>query len=293
MILQTYLSALIQSFRKKGFDEPMMEAELLVSAILGWRRSELVSRDQAELDQKTSDRLNEAADRRLQGEPLAYILGKKDFYKSSFFVGPGVLIPRPETEMLVEGALNKLTGGHSYLVADFGAGSGCIGISILLELAQVEVVFVEKSEQALHYLKKNLSTHSVANRAQAVNQSVESFSWERPFDLIAANPPYIALNDPHVMPEVHGFEPHEALYSDEEGLRDIKIWAKKAAMLLKPGGGLLMEIGADQSEKLKSEPWQEWGFSELKFHRDLSGLNRMVDARRSHVSIIKKAESGG
>lgn len=277
MKLGTFTEELTNSLRASGLEQPLSEAQLLISGVLGQTRTQVISDDQQELTIYQLALLQAAVSRRVRGEPLSYILGKKEFYKASFAVGPNVLVPRPESELLVETALQKFpTHSQPLQIADFGAGTGCIGISILLERPHAKLVAIENSSEAQVYLRKNIATYQLESRVVLNGDSVENFHRAQRFDLIVANPPYIKHGDPDVMPSVHQFEPHVALYSDEDGLGAIRRWSKKAAGLLKPDGFLLMEIGAGQEEILRREPWGEWGLNLLEVRNDLAGLPRMI-----------------
>ena len=277
MKLGEFTQELTNTFREVGFEQPLSEAQLLISGVLGQTRSQIISEDQQELTIYQLALLQAAVSRRQKGEPLAYILGKKDFFKASFAVGPHVLIPRPETELLVEVALEKFpTTNQPLQIADFGAGSGCIGLSILLERPFAKLVAIENSVEAHVFLKKNIATYQLDSRVVVNGGTVEDFKRAQLFDLIVANPPYIAHGDKNVMPAVHQFEPHVALYSDQMGLGAIRRWAQKSAELLKPDGFLLMEIGADQETQLREEPWDQWGLKLIEVRNDLAGLPRLI-----------------
>jgi release factor glutamine methyltransferase len=287
MRVKDLLAKFVLELRAQGFEQPQSEAELLVSGVLGWRRHDLIARDQEALSPTQITLCEQALVRRKNGEPLAYILGCKDFYKHSFFVGPGVLIPRPETEMIVEAALECFAEKNAHIqLADLGAGTGCIGLSILAERSDAKLVAIEKSPEARVYLEKN--THhlfSLKSRVQIFAGSVEDAlgvhpNWASYFDLIVANPPYIATDDPDVMPEVRRYEPAIALFAEDNGRALIREWSKLAAKCLKPGGWFLLEIGSGQADIIESEPWLQWGYEVVKLRRDLSEHPRLVLARR-------------
>ncbi|MGE0762886.1 MAG: peptide chain release factor N(5)-glutamine methyltransferase [Bdellovibrionales bacterium] len=268
-----------EQLRTRGFEQPLAEAHLLICGVLGWTRTQVISDDQKQLATAQLEQLRSAIERRLQGEPLAYILGRKDFYKSIFHVGPGALIPRPETEMLVEFALKHFPNQqHELWLADFGAGSGCVGISILLERPQARLVAVESSMKAQEYLRKNLQHYGLEERCEILHLEVEKFKCTKKFDLVVANPPYIAADDKNVASDVQSFEPPTALYADQNGLGAIRRWAEVAGQVLRPQGLLLMEIGASQKAAVLAEPWSKWGFSAPEIKKDLAGLSRMIVA---------------
>ena len=277
MTLRQFTQELSQTFRSLNFEQPLSEAQFLISGVLGQTRTQIISNDQQELSIYQLALLQAAVHRRSQGEPLAYILGTKDFYKAQFAVGPQVLIPRPETELMVETALEKFSVVNQPLqMADFGAGTGCIGISILLERPMAKLVAIENSVEAQSFLKKNITTYLLDTRVTIYAGTVESFHRAQRFDLIVANPPYIAWGDPNVMGAVYQFEPHEALYADEDGLGAIRRWAKKSVELLKPEGVLLIEIGAGQDEQWRREPWSTYGLRLIEIRNDLAGLPRLL-----------------
>lgn len=237
----------------------------------------MVTRDQDFLEPNDLRLLDLALLRRLAGEPLAYVCGFKDFYKHRFLVGPGVLIPRPETEIVVEAALDFLPQGESR-IADFGAGTGCIGISILLERPAARLVAVEKSPDALKYLRRNIKELGVGARTEVAPIAVEELP-DKDFDLIVANPPYIAPTDPNVEENVRRFEPALALFSDGEGLGAIHRWLDEAARILKVNGRLIMEVGAGQSKILREYSVQGLKFDSVK--RDLAGHERVLIWRKT------------
>lgn len=285
MILKAFQSQLVDHLRHQGFEEPLMEAECLMAGVLGMGRAQLLARDQDQIPEESLRQLQSAQTRRLSGEPLAYILGYKDFFKARFAVGPGALIPRPETELLVMNVLREFPPSAEFAIADFGAGTGCIGYSVLLERPHSHLFAVEKSNEARFYLEKNRRELNLEKRTEIFNGAVEDINTRDLFDVIVANPPYIAPHDPSVMTSVDRFEPHEALYADLNGLGAIQRWAKIAATMLKPGSLFLMEIGSDQGEAMKKQAWVEWGFENPSIERDLAGLNRMVAVRRRRAIL--------
>ncbi|MBX7230493.1 MAG: peptide chain release factor N(5)-glutamine methyltransferase [Bdellovibrionales bacterium] len=270
-------------FKQINFIQPRTEAELLVAGILNWPRIHLMTRETELLSSAQWVVLDRGRTRRLQGEPLAYILGEKNFYKSSFVVGPGVLIPRPETEIVVETVL-KLTHGlrHHLKVADFGAGSGCIGLSLLLEQPLFSLMAVESSDEAIRYLNKNINKFHLYNRVQVLPRRVERLSQfvkENEFDLIVANPPYIAKDDPSVEKAVREYEPPAALFSPDQGFGAMKSWLEMGIRLLKNEGYMVMEIGSNQESQVKQFA-EHLGWEFLYLQKDLAGLPRVVTLKK-------------
>lgn len=277
MKLRDWLNSTADQFRSLGLSHPLSETEIMTSGILNFSRPELLAKDKNTLSESDFARLQQALERRLAGEPLAYILGYKDFYRSRFLVGPGVLIPRPETELVVDLALDLV--GASARVADFGAGSGAIGFSILHERSEVDLVAVEKSERAFYYLAQNLK--NLGLRAKLVQSSVEDFSTQienqNSFDAVVANPPYIGRESAEIEDAVKKFEPHEALFADESGLKAHRQFNESARRILKKGAWYISEIGYDQAEQVKILLSD---FDHVEIKRDLSGRDRVVLARR-------------
>ena len=223
-------------------------------------------------------------ERRCSGEPLEYIVGEQEFFGLSFLVSPAVLIPRPETEILVEKALAlaRRSSVESLRFADVGTGSGCIAVSVARELPQSHVWAVDISQAALAVACRNAARHGVADRVHFVcADMLECFRPPRPFDFILSNPPYVGGTEiPDLPPVVREHEPRVALFGGASGTEACTHLANEAGLYLAPGGYLLMEIGAGQSEvvtgilrsaKLEVETVVE----------DLSGIPRCIVACRS------------
>jgi len=219
------------------------------------------------------------AARRETGEPMAYILGWKEFYGRNFAVNSGVLVPRPETELLIDAALAKFPVNESVLFADLGCGSGCILATLLLEAEAWQGCGVEVSEAALAVSRENIKNHGVSDRARLVHADFTENPFEQSdFDLIVSNPPYISSAEYESLGfEVRNFEPRLALESGPDGLNHPRQVVALAEKSLKPGGWLLMEIGSEQGEAaaalLDRKIWRD-----VKILADLAGLDRIVSA---------------
>jgi release factor glutamine methyltransferase len=283
-------------FLSKGIESARLDAELLLASSLGWRRLDIYLKYDYPMSEEELARAREMVKRRAQGEPIAYILGKKEFYQSEFFVQPGVLVPRPETELLVEAAINFLNKKKQSLtsamtesestiqfkVADFGTGTGCIGLSITKALQEVRLCAFDISTVAQQVFQKNSELLGLQDRcnfyACDLNDAADSLASvvksQEPFDLVAANPPYIALNDSGIEKNVVKFEPHEALFAAEEGFKSIRLWSKKASECLKNGGAYIFEIGAQQGEQVITE--MKMIFSDVQLIKDYAGHDRIV-----------------
>src|SRR6185295_15893237 len=260
-----------------GVPEARGEAGSLLSFILGKDRTFLISHAEDETDEISFVRLREFVERRAAGEPLQYITGVQDFYGREFSVTPYVLIPRPETELLVEAAL-QIVGDTALFICDVGTGSGCIAVTLLCELSNARAVAIDKSLPALEIAKINAQKHSVADRAIFVVSdcfdSLNSRDYE--FDLIVSNPPYVAEAALEgLQREVRDHEPLIALSPGGDGLGVIRRLINDGPAFIKPNGHMLMEIGFDQGEAVESLiNGSAWSLLEIR--DDLQGIPRIV-----------------
>jgi release factor glutamine methyltransferase len=211
--------------------------------------------------------------RRLEGEPVAYIVGEKEFYGRMFKVTPDVLIPRPETELLVESALKCLPNDHPARILDIGTGSGCIALSLALERPDCLVTAVDLSAQALTIAQEN--AHCLHAQVRLLQSNLFDSLGDTRFDLIVSNPPYIPARDPHLRQGDVRFEPKQALSSGPEGLDTLKPLVQSAPDHLEPGGWLMLEHGWDQQDSCRSL-LVESGFMKIQCLRDLAGHGRVT-----------------
>lgn len=291
MKLKEILEKTAGFFREKGFPSARLDAELLLSFGLGIERIRLYIDFDRPVTEDELTRCRDLVRRRIQGEPVAYILGKKDFYNLTFSVGPGVLIPRPETEHLVEIALNhaRALGDREIHVVDLGCGSGCIGISFLKNHSAARVLALDASGEALAYARGNRDrllgaeagvsfiegdASSVGVRDRALREA--GFDG---IDILLANPPYIAEGDPRVEADVKTFEPSSALFAPDNGLGALKAWSREWVSRVNPGGLVAMEMGLDQGAEMQSH-FREMGLDQVKIIKDLSGHDRIIQGVR-------------
>lgn len=211
--------------------------------------------------------------RRLLGEPLQYILGEWEFYGIPMLVGPGVLIPRADTEIAVEKAIELLKGKNAPRVLDICAGSGCIGITIA-KTSNAKVSFLEKSDEAIQYLEKNLELNEVCGKVYKAD-ALEQPPMAENFDLIISNPPYIKTADLGSLQKEVQFEPKMALDGGEDGLIFYREIAKNYKPLINYGGSLVFEIGFDEADEV-SKILENEGFKDVKAIRDYGGNMRVV-----------------
>ena len=259
-----------------GVPEARREASSLLSFVLGKDRTFLISHAEDPVDDDSLSQLREFVERRAAGEPLQYITGVQDFYGREFRVTPDVLIPRPETELLIEEAL-QLTGKDAF-ICDVGTGSGCIALTLLCELPNARAVAVDKSAAALEIAKLNAAKQSVADRTVfLVSDCFDALNRDEfQFDLIVSNPPYVsAAALTGLQREVRDHEPLVALSPGPDGLSVIRRLLTEAPAYLKPNGHMLMEIGFDQGEAVRNLI-DESVWSLLEVRPDLQCIPRIV-----------------
>lgn len=252
---------------------PMLEARMLWQHVLQVSRTWLITHDDEPIATERVQAYRQAEVRRLAGEPMAYILGSREFMGHDFTVSPAVLIPRPETELLVETAVKLLVGRENARVLDLGTGSGAIAISIALACPAAQVVATDLSAEALHVARSN---------ARNLGADVEFLqgSWYQAlppgkvFDLIVSNPPYIAMDDPHLAQGDLRFEPVMALSDHNDGLDAYRAIITGAHAYLRPGAGLYVEHGYDQSGPVCTLLRQA-GFHKVHSLPDLAGILRV------------------
>ncbi|MDX3893696.1 peptide chain release factor N(5)-glutamine methyltransferase [Pusillimonas sp.] len=258
-----------------GTPLPRLETQMLLQHVLGVSRAWLIAHDTDPLDEAHVREFEALCARRLAGEPMAYLTGRREFMGHSFAVEPGVLIPRPETELLVETALGELArrGGERPRVLDLGTGSGAIAVSVALARPDAEVVATDLSEAALGVARRN--ARALGARIEFLPGSwFQALEGQRPFDLIVSNPPYIRDDDPHLAQGDLRFEPAGALTDGADGLGALAHIAARAPQWLAPGGGVWMEHGYDQAADVRRF-LLEAGFERVRSLLDLAGIERV------------------
>jgi release factor glutamine methyltransferase len=258
-----------------------LDAEVLARQVLGWDRARfLVDRN----EKATSVFLLQyepLVARRERREPVSYILGTREFWGLPFEVGPDVLIPRPETEFIVEETL-ALTGTDSHpLIIDVGTGSGCIAIALAREIPGARLIATDVSKYALAVARRNAIRHEVADRITFVETSFLD-GIDDSADLIVSNPPYVpAVAQPALTPEVRDYEPALAVFGGEDGLDGLRSVVQAAATRLKPGGWLVMEFGCGQDDCVTDLVSGINGIDVVKIRHDLQDIPRTVVCRRT------------
>ncbi len=263
-----------------GIDSASLDARLLARHAFGFDALELAMRENEPAPEKAVSRLQALGQRRLAGEPVARILGEKEFYGLSFELSPETLVPRPETELVVDLAHNALKDRKSSRLIDLGTGTGCIAIALLKKLPGSEAIVTDISAGALETAQRNAERHGVASRMQ-----FRQGDWFAPImddevvDVIVSNPPYVAHGAIATLDvEVRDNDPHLALDGGSDGLDPYRVLARDSAHHLVPDGVIVLEHGAGQSSALMSL-FRRHGFVNPVRHDDLAGHDRVLFAR--------------
>lgn len=284
---------MLQSTLSLDTREARIEVQMLLQSVLNVTRAYLLAHPERELSEAEEAAYRALLQRRLAGEPMAHILGEREFFGLSFKVTPATLIPRPETELLVELALERIpspsasllplprTGegkGRGFRVLDLGTGTGAIALSIAHARPDVEVVAVDASAAALAVARENARRLNIRNATFAQSDWFSALSGQR-FDLIVSNPPYIAADDAHLTLGDVRFEPMTALASGADGLDDIRRIVAQAGGFLEPGGWLLLEHGYDQAAVVR-QLLVKHDFVEIFSALDIAGIERVGGGKR-------------
>jgi release factor glutamine methyltransferase len=256
-----------------------LDAEILLAHTLQVTRSHLHAWPDRKLDAAEQNIFLQYISRRLQSEPIAYITGHREFWSLDFVVTPDVLIPRPETELLVELVLKEFTTDEPKMIADLGTGSGAIALSLAHEKPDWNIYATESNIAALEVAIDNAKRLDILN----VNFTMGHWCNALPnlhFDAIISNPPYIEAGDSELNQDVIKFEPHQALFSGELGLQDISEIINSSKNYLKSRGCLLIEHGYRQAKAVKGF-FAQAGFTEITLYKDMAGLDRVTTGRFS------------
>ncbi len=282
-MMTTVRSALLaarEAFLSAGIDTPDLDAELLVAHVLGRDRSWVLAHPEGQLDDAAVERLQALVARRARREPLAYILERRDFYDLILWVTPAVLIPRPETEILVERALDWLRAHPQARVADIGTGSGAIALALARHAPPTVTLYAtDISQQALAVARENARRLGLEGRVVFLHGDLLA-PLPEPIDLLVANLPYVstAVRD-ELMPEVQEYEPAAALFSDADGLAHIQALLDQAPARMRSGGCILLEIGHDQGGRARAMAQAAFPHAHVQIHPDLAGRDRILEVR--------------
>ena len=274
--LRDLLAAAAQRLAKIS-ETPRLDAELLLAAALERPRSYLHAWPERVPEPDRVARFFAWLDRRQAGEPIAYLLGRREFWSLELEVTPDTLIPRPETELLVELALERLPADRTCALADLGTGSGAIALALAVERPRARIVATDLGPAALTVARRNARRLNIGNVEFREGDWCAPLAGER-FDLLVSNPPYIAATDPHWRQGDLRFEPAAALVAGEDGLDALRSIVAQAPACLRTGGWLLLEHGYDQGEAVPNLLRQR-GFVDVSDHRDAANLSRASAGR--------------
>lgn len=270
-------------FREHGVESPRLCAEILLAYAMGCERIELYTRHESIPDQEVLRRFRSAVKQAAAGRPIGHLTGKKEFFSLEFEVTPEVLIPRPETEVLVERVIHLVRHGEDELrsILDLGTGSGCIAISLAKNLPDVAMFACDVSPTAIEVARRNAAHHGVLNRIGIrLGDLFEPWEPDRRFDVIVSNPPYVAESEAASLPaNVRDFEPHGALFAGTDGLDILRRLIVTAPQHLTAGGHLLTEMAYNQAAAVRSL-LDETGWRDIVTYRDDLGHERVAHARR-------------
>ena len=275
MNYQKILNNGINSLKISNIINPELDSELLLSKALNKKREKILTNLKKEINKKQLDKFNLYLSRRKKKEPIAYILGFKYFWKYKFYINKSVLVPRPETEQIVEETLNYLSNNESKKILDIGTGSGCIIVSVLKERSKCKAIAIDISSKALKVAKTNAKIHHLENKIKFINIDIDKFNYNK-YDLILSNPPYISNIDLiRLDDDIRIYEPRESLSGGLDGYEKIIKVIEKSSKLLKNNGKLIVEIGDTQKNNVL-KLLKNNGFYINKTGKDLSGRDRCI-----------------
>lgn len=290
MLVQEVLQRTIKHFEKLKLDRPKFIAESVIASAMNWKRLDLFLKMDYPLSEKELSILRDWVKRCSTGEPLAYIEGRREFYGIDFKVEPGILIPRNETELIVDEAISfyKMLQLNEARVLDFGCGSGCIGISLLKELERSKLVGVDISKKAVEISKANSLFNEVSDRAYFIETDVNCLQENAILEflndqanIVVANPPYISNEDEDISEQVKTYEPHIALFAAEDGMEFYYKWIPIALKLLATPGICLFEIGWKQGGLVKNFITKNFPDTSFEILKDYNGHDRLLKLTRN------------
>jgi release factor glutamine methyltransferase len=261
-------------------DEAKLEARFILEHVLKITQKEIIQKSDLQIDTDNQTEIEYITEKRIVGIPLPYLLGEWSFYGRTFKVNPHVLIPRADTEILIEKALSKINAHDLYEILDLGCGTGIIGITIALERPLSNVTLIDQSEHAIQNTKENQTLHQVTNVMIQKSDWFSALDQTR-FDVILSNPPYLEDNDPHLSQGLED-EPLDALVSGPTGIEAIQYIIENAKNHIKPSGWLFIEHGYNQAIILK-DLFEKNGYQHIENANDIHGIHRVTFAQYSIV----------
>ena len=264
-----------KELKKYSVKNPILDSELLLSKVLKLSREDLLINLHKKITEEEKKNFFKYVNRRKKKEPIAYIVGHKEFWKNNFEVNNNVLIPRPDTEILVQETINQIDSTSSYRILDVGTGSGCVLLSILKERKKCYGIGIDISKEAIDIAKSNAKIQHLENRCKFYKADIDNISSSK-YDLITSNPPYIETGKIRFLEDdVRCFEPRLALDGGPDGISIINILIKKSSVLLKKNGKMIMEIENKLLSKIK-KLLKKNNFYLDKISKDLSNRNRCI-----------------
>lgn len=280
MTIEELLKDATKSLAESGVtDTPRLDAEVLLAHVLDCDRLKLIINSKSCVSDFLRERFSLCLNRRLSSEPISYILGYREFMSLKFFVSPGVLIPRPDTEVLAEFAIQKAKEIKNPHILDLCTGSGALAVSIAKYVNGAETTAIDFSPVCIEHAKKNAAENGVACRVNVILQDIlEDFSLNKKFDILVSNPPYIKTEVINTLEKnVKDFEPTSALDGGDDGLIFYRRITEIAPALLKSGGTVAFEIGYDQYDEVYSV-LENKGYKNISYLCDLAGIKRVIYA---------------
>lgn len=268
--------------KRRGAESPRLDAEVLLAQVLSWERVALYTHYQDEVGEQARARFRDLVRRRAEGTPVAYLVGRKEFYSLPLTVSPAVLIPRPDSEFVVVEFLALTKGLDEPRAVDVGTGSGCLALACAHQHKTARFVAIDISPEALAIAETNAKTHGLSDRVEfRQGNRLDPVASEGPFDVIVSNPPYIPTDViPTLEPGVRLYEPHRALDGGADGLQVVTPLIAESIPLLKPGGHLILEIGSDQEPAVRALIAAHPEFELAPTVRDHANHPRVVRATR-------------
>jgi release factor glutamine methyltransferase len=275
MNIENILEEGIKTLQKSKISNPQLDSEILLSSSIKKDKKHIILNPKEFLKTEETEKFKNLIERRKKGEPIAYLIGKKDFWKDEFFVNKDVLIPRPDTELIIEQVLKIYSKESQLQVLDIGTGSGCILLSILKERPNFYGTGIDISKKSINVSKFNAKQLNLTNRVKFFHSSVDNFKIGK-YDMIVSNPPYIeSLSLKYLEKDVVNFEPKLALSGGLDGFSKIRKVINKSKNLIKENGKFILEIGFNQKNKVK-KILKEEGFYVIKAIKDYGNNDRCI-----------------
>ena len=263
-------------FKEKYFDNPRIEIEVLLQHIIGCKKIDLYLQFENTVTPENLIILRALIKRRVNREPIQYIIGSSEFYGRKFFVNKDVFIPRPETEKLIDLSIDFLSKKENPIILDVGTGSGCIGITIALEIPLSSVIAIDISNSALSIAKKNADRYGLKN-IQFINLDILNQDINHTADMLISNPPYISQEEiPGLMIDVKDYEPMAALTDNSDGLEFYRKFSNIIPQVIKKNGEIILEVGRGAHLKRVKEIFSKAGYDNIESVRDLNKDNRVL-----------------